>query len=530
LDQLVQLKGVYPSAKLVGGASEVQVEVRFKGTDFAVAVYVSDIEELKQTKVPSVTALESAEELLLAGNTPLTEVERVCKDIYAKLGKRAMVLEAIRKQLRYFAGRQIRNVASLAGNIATASPISDANPVLLAAGASVVVRTQSGGSSEVPLNKFFIAYRTTSLPADGIITHIKIPLPRVGAREVLKAYKQAKRKDDDIAIVTAGFKVRLNEASEVEDISLAYGGMAPKTIEAANAQSVLLGKKWFSSETLEIGLDGLTKDFDLSFSVPGGMAHYRKTLALSLFFRFWHEAVAELELGTVDKQIIQEIHRDLSTGVRDDSNPFEQRIVGKQIPHLSALKQCTGEAEYIDDMPRQERELFGGLVMSSKAHAKLLDVDWEPALEMPGVVGYVDKNSIAKEQNVWGSIVKDEPFFADGEVHAHGQVIGMVYAETALQAQAAARAVRVTYEVLPTILTIDEAIAANSFLKHERALKKGAAIEGNMDDTFAKCDRIFEGTTRIGGQEHFYLETNACLVIPGGEDGFMEVWSSTQHT
>ncbi|KAF2806742.1 uncharacterized protein BDZ99DRAFT_421912 [Mytilinidion resinicola] len=530
LDQLTQLKGVYPSAKLVGGASEVQVEVRFKNSDYAVAVYVSDIKELKQTKLPSVSALETAEELLLSANTPLTEVERMCKDIYTKLGKRAMVLEALRKQLRYFAGRQIRNVASLAGNIATASPISDANPVLLAAGASVVVRSQSIGLSEVPLNKFFIAYRTTSLPPDGIITHVKIPIPKAGAREVLKAYKQAKRKDDDIAIVTAGFKVRLNEAGEVEDIVLAYGGMAPKTVESVNSQVALLGKRWFSSETLELGLDNLTKDFDLSFSVPGGMAHYRKTLALSLFFRFWHESVAELTLGSVDKDLIEEIHRDISTGLRDDYNPNEQRIVGKQIPHLSALKQCTGEAEYIDDMPPQDQELFGGLVMSSKAHAKLLDVDWEPALKMPGVVGYIDKDSIPKEKNVFGAMVKDEPYFADGEVRHHGQVIGMVYAETALQAQAAARAVKVTYEELPPILTIDEAIEANSFFKHNRALKKGVAVNGNMKEAFAKCDRIFEGTTRIGGQEHFYLETNAALVIPGSEDEFMEVWSSTQNT
>jgi xanthine dehydrogenase/oxidase len=129
-------------------------------------------------------------------------------------------------------------------------------------------------------------------------------------------------------------------------------------------------------------------------------------------------------------------------------NPYEQRIVGKQIAHLSALKQCTGEAEYIDDMPRFERELYGGLVLSSKAHAKLLSVDWEPALAMSGVVGYIDKDCLPKDQNIWGSIKKDEPFFADGEVRHHGQVIGMVYAETALEAQAAAKAVKVEYEPL----------------------------------------------------------------------------------
>lgn len=106
----------------------------------------------------------------------------------------------------------------------------------------------------------------------------------------------------------------------------------------------------------------------------------------------------------------------------------------------------------------------------------------------------------------------------------------MVYAETALQAQAAARAVHVVYEELPAILTIDEAIEAKSFFKYGKQLKKGLAIEDKMDDVWAKCDKIFEGTIRIGGQEHFYLETNAALVIPSREDGTMEVWSSTQNT
>jgi xanthine dehydrogenase/oxidase len=530
LEQLVGLKHVYPSAKLVGGASEVQVEVRFKNSDFAVSVYVSDILELKQTKLPLDAELENAKELVVAANTPLTELEQICKQVYAKLGKRAMVLESLRKQLRHFAGRQIRNVASLAGNIATASPISDANPVLVAAGATLEVINKKDGSIGLPMSDFFIAYRTTSLPPDAILSRIRIPLPPEGTREVLKAYKQAKRKDDDIAIVTAAYRVRLDTDGLVEEVSIVYGGMAPTTKESTQTQNALVGKPWFHSETLDAALTGLLKDYDLSYTVPGGMADYRKTLTLSLFFRFWHESAAEFGLGNVDKQVIDEIHRELSSGTRDDYNPYEQRVVGKQVAHLSALKQCTGEAEYIDDMPRLDRELFGGLVMSSKAHAKIVTVDWDPALEMPGVVGYIDRMSIPADANIWGSIKKDEPFFAEDKVLSHGQVIGMVYADSAHEAQAAARVVRVVYEELAPILTIDEAITAESYFPHGKYLRKGLAIDDKLANAFAQCDRIFEGVSRLGGQEHFYLETNAALSIPSGEDGAMEVWSSTQNT
>lgn len=530
LEQLIQLKDAYPSAKLVGGASEVQVEIRFKNSDFAVAVYISDVPELNHTKVLTDTELENASELIIAANTPLTEVESLCLKVHSKLGKRAMVLEALGKQLRYFAGRQIRNVASLAGNIATASPISDVNPVLIAAGATLEAVSKSAGRIELPMNDFILAYRATTLPPDAILSNVRIPLAATGVKQVIKAYKQAKRKDDDIAIVNAAFRVCLDAEGRVESICLVFGGMAPTTKSSPKTEEALLGRRWLDSHTLEAGLSTLLQEYSLSYGVPGGMANYRKTLTLSLFFRFWHESAAELGLGEISRDVVDEIQRAISSGSRDNYNPYEQRIVGKQIAHLSALKQCTGEAEYIDDMPRMERELYGGLVLSSKAHANLISVDWEPALAMPGVVGYIDKNSISPEKNIWGSIKKDEPFFADGKVSHHGQVIGMVYAETALQAQAAAKAVHVEYEVLPPLLTIDEAIEAQSFFQHGKVLKKGLAIMDRMEEAWAQCDKVFSGLTRMGGQEHFYLETNAALVIPSGEDGCMEVWSSTQNT
>jgi xanthine dehydrogenase/oxidase len=529
-EQLVELKDAYPSAKLVSGASEVQVEVRFKNSDFAVSVYISDITELKQTEVPIDAELENAEELVVAANTPLTQLEEICKTVYEKLGKRAMVLEALRKQLRYFAGRQIRNVASLAGNIATASPISDANPVLMAANATLEAFNKKDGSIALPMSEFLVAYRTTALPPDAVLHRIRIPLPAKGTREVLKAYKQAKRKDDDIAIVTAAFRVRLDSENKVKDASIVFGGMAPMTKESPKTRNALLGKPWFHSETIDAALKGLLEDFNLPYSVPGGMADYRKTLTLSLFFRFWHESAAEFGLGNVDEQVIDEIHREISSGSRDDYNPYEKRVVGKQVAHLSALKQCTGEAEYIDDMPRLDRELFGSLVMSRKAHAKIIGIDWEPALDMPGVVGYIDRHSIPADVNIWGSVKKDEPFFAEDKVLSYGQVIGMVYADSALEAQAAARAVKIEYEELPPILTIDEAIAAESYYPHGKSLRKGLAIEDKMSNAFAQCDKVFEGISRLGGQEHFYLETNAALSIPSGEDGAIEVWSSTQNT
>ncbi|KAM5349677.1 hypothetical protein ACJ41O_006182 [Fusarium nematophilum] len=536
LQQLVELKSVFPSAKIVGGASETQIEIRFKKIPYRVSVFAADIPELNSFMEPipqNQAELSALREIRIPGNLSLTKVEDLCATLYRKLGRRALALEGLRKQLRYFAGRQIRNVASLAGSLATASPISDSAPILLAAGARVTVKSQRLGLFDIPLSSWFISYRTTALPEDGVITQVVIPLADDDSSEITKAYKQAKRKDDDIAIVTSGLRVRLNRDGLVEDSGFAFGGMAPTTVIASKAQQAVAGKRWAEVATLEAAMDALLQEFDLPHGVPGGMAHYRKVLTISMFFRFWHEVVSDLGLAQVDADIIQEIYREISSGHRDNFTASTKnrgtKTVGRPIPHLSALKHCTGEAEYVEDMPRQNNELFGGLVLSKMAHAELVSVDWSAALEMPGVVGYVDINSLPTGVNTWGPVIADEPLFADGKVQFYGQVIGMVYAETALQARAAADRVQVTYNALPAIFTIDEAIKAKSFFKHGKQLKKGDAVDGTLDEAFSKCAHILEGVTRMGGQEHFYLETNAALAIPHVEDGSMEVYVSSQN-
>lgn len=159
--------------------------------------------------------------------------------------------------------------------------------------------------------------------------------------------------------------------------------MATATVTAKYTQKALVGKKWFDKDVLELAMNSMEKDFNLSFTVSGGMPTYRKTLAFSLFFRFWHEVAAELKLGTssekVDQDVIGEIRRGISSGIRDNENPYEQRVVGQQIPHLSGLKQTTGEAEFIDDMPKFDGEMHGVLVLSGRAHAKLLKYITDPS-------------------------------------------------------------------------------------------------------------------------------------------------------
>jgi xanthine dehydrogenase/oxidase len=521
LKQLLEIKKAYPSAKVIGGSSETQIEVKFKAMQYSPSVYVGDIAELRGYKFED-------DHVELGGNVTLTDVEEIMREAIKHYGAtRAQPFAAVLKQLRYFAGRQIRNVGTPAGNLATASPISDLNPVFMATN-SVIVAKSLEEVTEIPMSGFFKGYRTTALPPDAVIASIRIPAAKEEG-EYIVAFKQAKRKDDDIAIVNAALRIELNEDNIVQDCNLIYGGMAPTTVAAKKAEAYLKGKQVADLQTLEGVMNALEQDFDLRFGVPGGMATYRKTLALSFFYKFYHEVLSKLEAGKAksDKEAIGEMERMISTGQKDHDATAEytQKVLGKAEPHVAALKQTTGEAQYTDDIPVQHNELFGCMVLSTKPHARLLSVEPEAALELPGVVDWVDHNDLPDPKaNWWGAPNCDEVFFAVDEVFTAGQPIGMILANTAKQAEAGARAVKIKYEDLPSIITIDEAIEKSSFYDHAHSIKKG-----DVEQAFKDCDHVFTGVTRMAGQEHFYLETHACVAVPKPEDGEIEIFSGTQN-
>jgi xanthine dehydrogenase/oxidase len=521
MEQLLEIKSVYPSAKIIGGSTETQIEIKFKAMQYTVSVFVGDIPELRQFSF-------NDNHLEIGGNVILTDLESIALEAIEHYGPvRGQVFAAIHKQLKYFAGRQIRNVGTPAGNLATASPISDLNPVFVASNAILVAKSLDK-ETEIPMSQFFKGYRLTALPPDAIIASIRIPVTS-DKGEYFQAYKQSKRKDDDIAIVNAALRVSLSDSHVVESADLVYGGMAPTTIAAKKAVAYLVGKKLTDPATLEGTMNALEQDFDLRFGVPGGMATYRKSLALGFFYRFYHETLSKLEVNEaeVDDEVISEIERMISTGKEDKDSTvaYQQNILGKANPHVAALKQTCGEAQYTDDIPVQKNELYGCLILSTKAHAKITSVDYSPAMELPGVVEWVDHTDMpSPEANWWGAPVCDEVFFAVNEVHTTGQPIGIILADTAAHAAAGARAVKVDYEELLAILTIEEAIENESFFEHYRYIHKG-----DLDEAFSKADHVFTGVTRMGGQEHFYLETQACVAVPKPEDGEMEIFASTQN-
>ncbi|KAI5610778.1 xanthine dehydrogenase/oxidase, partial [Silurus asotus] len=526
LKELLELKALYPKAKLVVGNTEVGIEMKFKNFLFPVILAPSYIQELNNIQYTE-TGIEVGAAVTLS--VLKEELWGMVKNLP---NHKTEVFRAVLEQLHWFAGQQIRNVAAIGGNIMTASPISDLNPVFMAVGLKLTLMSKEGKRVLEMDDKFFTGYRKTALKAEEILLSIEIPYTKKG--QYCSAFKQSLRKEDDIAIVTCGMNVLFKEGSNVvQDIRLSYGGMAPVTVLAKTTCGRLIGRQW-NEELMQDACCLLAEEMALSPSAPGGMVTYRRTLTVSLFFKFYltvKHKLAQEYLSVEDVQpdyttAIEISHRDFPTSVQlyqvvpAGQNPVD--VVGRPVMHLSALKQATGEAIYCDDIPRFENELCLALVTSTKAHAYIKSINTDDAMALPGVVLFVSAKDIPGS-NKTGPVVYDETVFAEDKVTYVGHIVGAIVADTQVHAQRAAKAVKISYEECqPVIITIQDAIANESFFQPVRTIEKGDLVQG-----FQESDTIIQGEMHIGGQEHFYLETNCTLAVPRGEDE-MELFVSTQ--
>jgi xanthine dehydrogenase large subunit len=192
--------------------------------------------------------------------------------------------------------------------------------------------------------------------------------------------------------------------------------------------------------------------------------------------------------------------------------------------HDSAHKHVAGEAIYIDDLPEPAGLLHVYLGLSTEAHARILSVDLSKVAAVPGVVRVVTAADIPGRNDVGSMGLGDEPLFATDLVETVGQAIFAVAATTREQARRAATLAAIAYEPLPALLDIATARAGGAKL----VFPPLTLSRGDAGAAIAAAPRRLEGRITIGGQEHFYLEGQIALAIPG-EDGDMLVHSSTQH-
>lgn len=190
--------------------------------------------------------------------------------------------------------------------------------------------------------------------------------------------------------------------------------------------------------------------------------------------------------------------------------------------HDSALKHVTGQALYIDDMPEPPGTLHGALVLSGIACGKLVRLDTAAAQAMPGVVAVLGPQDIPGRNDI-AAIGKNEPLFASDRVEFAGQALAMVVAESLDAARAAAEKVVVEIEAEEPVLDIATALARESYVQAPATI-----LRGDPEAALAGAPHRLTAEFSVGGQEHFYLESQIAFALPG-EDGDITVHSSTQH-
>lgn len=195
--------------------------------------------------------------------------------------------------------------------------------------------------------------------------------------------------------------------------------------------------------------------------------------------------------------------------------------VGKNIPHDSAVGHVSGESVYIDDMAPSRGELVVDFVWSPVAHGRIRGIELDAARGLPGVVALFTYRDL--HHNLFGPIIQDELLLAEDVVSFIGHPIVVIAAESRAAIRAAKATIKVDIEELQPVFTIDEAKRRGLFIGKTMTIQRG-----DVEAAFASATHILEGTFINGGQDHFYLESQAALAVPGEFDQ-LTVHSSTQN-
>ena len=197
--------------------------------------------------------------------------------------------------------------------------------------------------------------------------------------------------------------------------------------------------------------------------------------------------------------------------------------VHNAIAHDSARKHVTGSALYVDDLPEPAGTLYAAPGLSTVAHGRIRNLDLSALEQAPGIVAVLTAADIPGRNDVSPIHAGDDPLFAEGTIEFHGQVLFAVIAESQEAARCAARLAKVDYEELPAVLTVEQALEQDLSVLPPHEMKRNDAAAA-----IAAAPHRLRGTFHHGGQEHFYLEGQVSLAVPG-EDGDVTIYCSTQH-
>jgi xanthine dehydrogenase small subunit len=279
IESALLLRKQHSDALLFGGSTDVALLQTKKRIHLAKVLDLSSIDELD-------FIVEDHSRLAIGSGTSLEELHDYTKE-------RMPYLSDI---LKVFGSLQIRNMATIGGNVGTASPISDTLPVLIALESQVRLMKQNG-QRDLPLEKFIVAYRKTAIAEDELIVMLSFNKP--AKNEIIKSYKISKRKDLDIASVSACFRLKLDKSNHIQKAIFAFGGVAAMPTRAKKTETFVLGKPW-NRDTANRASQILLDEFQ-PISDARSTADARKLMIRNLLIKFWDDTKSETSNTSEDE-------------------------------------------------------------------------------------------------------------------------------------------------------------------------------------------------------------------------------------
>jgi xanthine dehydrogenase small subunit len=252
--------------KFLSGGTDLALEVTKKRKTIETLIYLGNNTDLKYTKVRN-------KKIIIGAATPINDTLEILNKYYPEIAG---------MYLRY-GSLQIRNVATIGGNLANASPIGDSAPALISLDSSIVINGKS--KKTIKLDKFFLNYKKTLLKKDEFIQEIIIPIKK---EIFFKCYKISKRFDDDISAVFMAIALKLKKTT-IENVVITLGGMAEIPKRAEKTEKFLIGKK-LNLDNIVIAQDVIVKEFT-PLSDMRASSDYRKKICQNLLEKFYYETI-----------------------------------------------------------------------------------------------------------------------------------------------------------------------------------------------------------------------------------------------
>ncbi|CAH0755277.1 unnamed protein product [Diatraea saccharalis] len=475
-----------------------------------------DISELPELKTYIVD-----QNLFIGAGTTLSEL----KNIWEKVSQQDYFgyLNILNNHLKLVANISIKNLGTVGGNLMIKHQYndfpSDIFVLLETVGARLTIVFNMTERNTVTMQQFL------RLDMTGKII-LNVIMPPLNDDFKVVTYKVMPKAQNAHAIVNAGFLYKYNSKDNVvRSARIVYGGLSPIFIRAGGTEKFLVNKNLFQNMTLQSAIGILEKELVVFEKPPQLPALYRKSLALSLFYKSLLSLCPTFKISSQYRSAVIRLNesRPLSVGQQIYTTNPSLYPLNQPLPKIEALAQCSGEAIYTDDELEFPNEVHAAFVLSTVPKGRIDTIDASAALNKPGVIAFYTANDIPGLNSF--TVIEDptdsanEEVFSSGIINYFNQPIGVIVAETQVKANEAAKMVIVRYIDISKPVT--DLIQAKLDPNRIQLYKSISAQNKGTDIT-----KVINGSSTIRGQYHFTLETHVCITRPS-EDGF-EVYSSSQ--